>query len=46
MSPARAVRNDNTSERLKVENTREVQESESEVVWTREGTRPRVRGKT
>ena len=36
------VRNDKIGERLKVENITEVQESEIEVVWTREETRTRM----
>ena len=36
------VRNDDIRGRLKVENITEVQESETEVVWTHEETRPRI----
>ena len=36
------MRNDDIRGRLKVENITEVQESETEVVWTHEETRPRI----
>ena len=39
------VRNDNTRETLKEENITEVRKSETEVVWTHEETRPRIRWK-
>ena len=40
------VRNENIKERLKVESIAEVQESATEVVWSRKEARPRLRRKT
>ena len=39
------MRNDDIRDRLKVENITDVQESNIEVVWTRQEARPRIRRK-